>query len=331
VLPLPEEGKPEDFKGAVGTYTMTATIDNQTGIQNEPLTLHVKIKGSGYIEGLPEPEFSNMDGFQKYDTTVSQNLVKQDTLQGEKIFDFLLIPRRAGNLQIPSLHFSFFNPNDKHYHKLTTDPIQVSIAPAQAAPVASESSPLYGNKTIDKQEVVLTRKDIRYIKTDISLLKKDLLILDNKLFLSFLFLPLLVLLACFWIDRRNQKLQGDPQYARLKRAHGLARKKLAQARLHDQKGEEKEFYAAISKSLTEYVADKLNVQAAGLTSRQMIERLRDIHIPEETLTQLQKCLDECDYARFAPSTGNAQGRAGMLTAAEQIIFSIEKASREKKK
>ena len=63
----------------------------------------------------------------------------------------------------------------------------------------------------------------------------------------------------------------------------------------------------------------------------MIERLRDIHIPEETLTQLQKCLDECDYARFAPSTGNAQGRAGMLTAAEQIIFSIEKASREKKK
>ena len=51
-----------------------------------------------------------MEGFQKYDTTVSKNLTKQDSLQGEKCFDFLLIPRKAGNLQIPSLHFSFFNP-----------------------------------------------------------------------------------------------------------------------------------------------------------------------------------------------------------------------------
>ncbi len=330
VLPLPEEGKPKDFHGAVGKFTLSARIDNRTGVQNEPLTLHVKIKGTGYIEGLPEPEFSSMEGFQKYDTTVSQNLIKQDSLQGEKNFDFLLIPRRTGNLQIPSLHFCFFNPNDKQYHAVTTDPILVSVAPGQAAPAASEPSPLDGNKIINKQEVTLTRKDIRYIKTDISSLKKDLLLLDNKLFLSFLFLPLFLLLACFLMDRRSQKLQGDPRYARLKRAHGLARKKLAQARIHDQNGEEKEFYAAISKSLTEYVADKLNVQAAGLTSRQMVEHLQDIHISEETMAQLQKCLDECDYARFAPATGNAQGRASMLTAAEQVILNLEKATREKK-
>lgn len=330
VLPLPEKGKPQDFGGAVGKYTISARTDNQTGVQNEPLTLHVKIKGSGYIEGLPEPAFSSMEGFQKYDTTVTQNLSKQDTLQGEKCFDFLLIPRKTGNLQIPSLHFSFFNPNDKQYHTLTTDPILVSIAPGQAAPVASEATPLAGNKIVDKQEVTLTRKDIRYIKTDTKSLKKDFLILDNKLFLSFLFVPLLLLFACFWMDRRAQKLQGDPRYARLKRAHGLARKKLGQARLHDQKGEEKEFYVAISRALTEYVADKLNVQAAGLTSQQMVEQLQDIHIPEETLVQLQKCLDECDYARFAPPTGNAHGRESMLTAAEQVIFNLERATREKK-
>ena len=132
------------------------------------------------------------------------------------------------------------------------------------------------------------------------------------------------------MDRRTQKLQGDPRYARLKRAHRLARKKLDQARLHNQKGEEKEFYAAISKSLTEYIADKLNVQAAGLTSPQMIEQLQDMRIPEETLVQLQKCLDECDYARFAPATSNGQARESMLTAAEQVILSLEKATREKK-
>jgi len=330
VLPLPEEGKPKDFHGAVGKFTLSARIDNRTGVQNEPLTLHVRIKGTGYIEGLPEPEFSSMEGFQKYDTTVSQNLTKKDTLEGEKNFDFLLIPRKTGNLQIPSLHFCFFNPKDKQYHTVNTDPILVSVAPGQADPAASEPSSPDGNKIINKQEVTLTRKDIRYIKTDISSLKKDLLFLDNKLFLSFLFFPLFVLFACFWMDRRAQKLQGDPRYARLKRAHGLARKKLAQARLHNQKGEEKEFYAAISKSLTEYIADKLNVQAAGITSPQMIEQLRDMQIPEEMLTQFKKCLDECDYARFAPATSNDQTRESMLTAAEQVILSLEKATREKR-
>ncbi|MEW5802389.1 MAG: BatD family protein [bacterium] len=329
VLPLPEEGKPHDFRGAVGNFTFSAQTDNRSGVQNEPITLHARIKGTGYIEGLPEPEFSDLEGFQKYDTTVSQTLIKQDRLQGEKCFDFLLIPRKTGNLHVPSLHFSFFNPKDKKYHTLTTDPILVSIAPGQYT-AGADSTPIDENALVTKQEVTLNQKDIRYIKTDVKCLKKDLLLLNNTLFLSFLPFPLLLFIAVFWVDRRAQKFQGDPRYARLKRAHGLARKKLGQARVHDQKGEEKEFYAAISKSLTEYVADKLDAQAAGLTGRQMVERLLDMHIPKEVIDQLQQCLDECDYARFAPATSDARARKSMLSEAEQVICSIEKATREKK-
>lgn len=332
VLPLPEKGKPADFRGAVGKFTLSAKVDRKSGVQNEPITLHVRIKGAGYIESLPEPEFSTLEGFQKYDTTSTKNLIKQNELQGEKCFDFLLIPRNAGNLQIPSLHFSFFNPEDEKYHTLTTDPILVSIAPAapDQRTVTAGSPASGGNRApVYQQEVTLTRRDIQYIKTDLKFLKKDLFFFDNKVFLSFLLVPLLVLLACFVMDRRAQKLQGDQRYARLKRAHRLARKKLGQALLHDKKGEEKEFYAAVSKSLTEYAADKLNVQAAGLTSQQMVEQFQALGVTREVLTQLQHCLDECDYARFAAASSNGRARKSLLAEAEQVIYNLEKATREK--
>jgi len=337
VIPLPEEGKPANFSGAVGKFTLSAQVDTPKGIQNEPITLNVKIKGVGYIEGLPEPELSHLEGFQKYDTTTTQNLIKQNELRGEKCFDFLLIPRLAGNLQIPSLHFSFFNPEDGRYHTLSTDPILVSIAPAAAgesATAAAGSGSSFGSSgglRGSKQEVRPSRMDIRYIKEiEAKSLKKGLFLFRNKVFLSFLPAPLLLLIVCFLLDRRMRKFQSDQRYARLRRAGRLARKKLAEAVRHDKRGEEKEFYAAVSKSLTEYVADKLNLQAAGLTSQQMIEQLSALGVTEEVLTRLQHCLDECDYARFAPATSNGQARKNLLTEAEEVIFSLEKAIGEKK-
>ena len=53
ILPLPNKGKPKNFQGVVGNYTILASVDNQTCTQNEPLTFHIKIKGTGHIESIP--------------------------------------------------------------------------------------------------------------------------------------------------------------------------------------------------------------------------------------------------------------------------------------
>jgi len=325
VLPLPNKVKPKNFQGAVGNYSLSASVDNQTCTQNEPLTFHVKIAGTGHIESIPEPVFLEGEGFQKYETTSDQSIIKQDRVKGEKSFNFLLIPRKAGSLQIPLVNFSFFNPQDKKYHTLTTTPIAVTVAPAKnIAFEASASKSKQVKQIIDKQEITLMQKDIRYIKVNIKKLKKNNFILENKLYWCIILIPLMGLFLCFWIDRRKQKLQGDRRYARLRKAHRLAKKNLQAARVHDKKGEEKEFYEAIAKSLTDYVADKLNVQAAGLTSRLITERLQAIGVPKETLKALQNCLEDCDYARFAPSNGDAKVRKNLLAKAENIILKTEK-------
>ena len=325
VSPLPDKGKPKKFQGVVGNYAISAYVDNQTCTQNQPLTFHIKIEGTGHIESIPEPEFPEEEGFQKYETTSAQSIIKQDRVEGEKSFDFLLIPRKAGSLQIPSVDFSFFNPQNKKYHSLTTKPISVTVAPAKNIPFeASTSIPKQAKKIIDKQEITRMQEDIRYIKVNIKKLKKNNFIFKNNIFWCIICFPFMGLFLFFWIDRRKQKLQGDLRYARLRKAHRLAKKNLHAARIYDKKGEEKKFYAAIAKSLTDYVADKLNVQAAGLTNRSIAEQLQAIGVPEDTLKALQNCLDECDYARFAPTNGDAKARKNLLANAENIILKTEK-------
>ncbi|MGA1875868.1 MAG: BatD family protein [bacterium] len=330
VLPLPEKGRPDHFKGAVGDFTISAHVDSQAGVQNEPITLHVKIKGNGHIESIPQPDLQTSPGFQEYETTASQTISRHDRIEGEKNFDFLLIPRETGNLQIPPVTFSFFHPEKEKYYTLTTELITISVSPSQTRQTGV--SPLKNQgKVPDKREITLIQDDIRYIKTNVDNLRTVTFIFENKIYWCIMVIPLFGFLACFRIDRRRQKLLGDQAYARLKRAYRRAKKNLQQAQFYDKKGQEKEFYTAISKSLTEYVADKLNVQAAGLTNQHLTGQLKDRGVPGEILEQLERCLNTCDYARFAPTNGDAQARKDTLMETEHLITTIEKITRGREK
>lgn len=328
VLPLPEAGKPENFAGAVGQFSLAAHLDKSSGVQNQPLTLHVKIKGTGHIEGLQEPLFSELIGFQKYDTTISQAITRQGRIEGEKNFDLLLIPRETGDLQISPVTFSYFNPENKRYHKLSSKPINLSIEQATET-VTQTTEPLSIPQGTNQEEVKPLREDLHYIKENLTGFKKNIFILENKIFWCIILFPLFGLMACYLIDRRNRKLEGDIRSARFGRAHRLAKKTLQQARSFHKKGSDKEFYMAIAKSLTEYVADKLNVQAAGLTNQYIKDGLGSLGVSEETASKIQECLESCDYARFAPGSGEAQARERVLAEAEGLIMSTEKALKGK--
>lgn len=329
VLPLPKEGKPQHFKGTVGNYTLKAHVDNKKCVQNEPVTLHVQIKGTGHIESIPEPVLIETEGIQKYDTDVKQTMISKEKVSGEKTFDFLLIPRKSGDLQIPSVHFSFFDPKNKRYVPLTSQPIEIFVAPTALSTVSTVSATQKQSKNINKQDVTIVQEDIRFIRTNLKGLKKNNFFFENKIYWCIIIFPFLGLILCFWLDRRTQKIQADKGYARLKQALRKVKKNLQKARLYDKKGEEKEFYAAIAKSLTEYIADKFNMQAAGLTNHLITQELQKIGAPEETTKNLQNCFDDCDYARFAPSNGDAKARKKMLKKVEQVILQTEKAVKGK--
>jgi hypothetical protein len=133
VSPLPDEGKGAYFTGGVGEFDITASVDQNQIKSNAPLTLKVSVKGRGNASLIEFPKINWPKEFKFYE---SQGRSKNQG-QGvtEKIFEVVLVPLQTGELTIPSIPFEFFNTSTRSYSLKKTEPIRISVAQGEAAPM----------------------------------------------------------------------------------------------------------------------------------------------------------------------------------------------------
>ena len=326
VLPLPEMGKPENFAGAVGNFKLKVSMDRKEVQVGEPITLKMKISGAGNVKSVGKPTLPELNDFRIYDSGSSEDISKDNYLvQGVKTYEMVLIPKKAGKYSIPPLEFCFFDPKRKTYKTLRSDPILITALPgAQISPTEMAQ--------LSQQEIGQAIKDIRYIKLSTSQLKNqgDHLY-KNPLFLFFQLIPLLAFAISWRYQKHQEKLNSDVGYARLKRAHKLAKKKLGEAKKlisTDLKAQNswksKEFYSEVAKAMIGYVGDKLNLPAYGLTKERIEFELSSRGIEKEKIDNLLKLLDSCDYARFAPGSSGVGEMKRFLSLVEKAVVDLEK-------
>jgi hypothetical protein len=326
VLPLPEISKPEDFKGTVGNFKLKVSADKKEVEVGEPITLTMKISGAGNVKSVGKPTLPELKDFRIYDSGSSENISKKNYLvQGVKTYEMVLIPKKAGKYSIPPLEFPFFDPKSKSYKTLRSEPILITALPgAQASPTEMAK--------LSQQEIGQAIKDIRYIKLSTSQLKNqgDHLY-KNPLFLFFQLIPLLAFAISWRYQKHQEKLNSDVGYARMKRAHKLAKKRLGQAKKlisTDLKAQNswrsKEFYGEVAKAMIGYVGDKLNLPAYGLTKERIEFELSSRGIKKEKIDNLLKLLDSCDYARFAPGLSGVGEMKRFLSLVEKALVDLER-------
>ncbi len=318
VLPLPEMGKPENFAGTVGSFSMKAGVDRKEVEVGEPITLKMQISGTGNVKSVGKPEVPELKDFRIYDSGSSENISKKDYLvQGVKSYEMVLIPKKAGNYNFPSLEFSFFEPKTKTYKVLRSNPILISALPgAQVSPTQMAE--------LSKQEIGYAVKDIRYIKLSASQLKNQGgHLYKNPLFLFFQLIPLLVLVVAWRYQRHQNKLNSDVAYARTRRAGKLARKRLKDAGRLISAEKSKEFYSEVARAMIGYVGDKLNLPAYGLTKDRIELELSCGGVEKEKIDNLLRLLDSCDYARFAPGSSEVAEMKRFLNSVEKAIVDLE--------
>jgi hypothetical protein len=133
VLPLPMEGQPKDFGGAVGDFQVSSDISPASVAAGNPLTLRLHIRGAGNFDRVDSAMFDHLDHWKTY--PAKSSFTPSDTVgyQGEKVFEQPLIAAQPGEQYIPGLEFSFFNPNTRHYEHARTPPIKVTIAASLAS------------------------------------------------------------------------------------------------------------------------------------------------------------------------------------------------------
>jgi hypothetical protein len=318
VLPLPDEGKPEDFKGSVGDFVMRASVDNKKVEAGQPITMKITISGKGNIKSVSEPVLPELEDFRVYSSGSSENISKEEyTLQGTKTYEEVLIPKEAGNYTIPPLSFSYFDLKTREYKTLKTDPTVITSLPA------AESGP-FAATPISKSEIGVVPKDIRHIKSVPDVLEKHGgALYKSPLFLLMQLLPLAALVIVLNYKRHQEKLNSDVAYARLRKSHKLAKKRLSEAKKLLSLEKKDEFYSEIAKAITLYIGDKLNKPGYGLTKDQIISELTQKGVVKERIDETIQLLEQCDYARFAPTSSGIDEMDDFLKSVEKAIVKLE--------
>ena len=166
--------------------------------------------------------------------------------------------------------------------------------------------------------------DIRHIKAAPPALAVDHTSLTAQpLYWMGWIVPLLVAAGVWIWERRQRRLSGDVAYARAQRARRRAKKRLAQARQAIDTDPDAT-YAAVARALTDYVGDKFNLPAAGLTHDAIRQVLAEQAIPEDVIDRTLACLTWADSGRFAPGAAG-RGAGALVSEAETILTALEDA------
>jgi hypothetical protein len=130
VLPLPEQGKPAGFGGAVGTFKISADISSAKNTAGDPLTLRMHVTGAGNFDRVESSMLGSDAQWKTYEPKAAFNPTDPVGYRGEKIFEQPLIATRPGNHTIPALNFNYFDPGTGRYETARSSPLTVAVSPA---------------------------------------------------------------------------------------------------------------------------------------------------------------------------------------------------------
>ena len=321
VLPLPESGKPDNFSGLVGDFKVHSSIDKETVPANEAISYKVKLSGMGLLKFLDKLPVTFSPDFEVYEPKIDESVSKTGAmLTSNKEFDYVIIPRVAGEQRIKPVQLSYFNPADKKYHYLTVPEYKITVTPGKDLGLGVGSGTV-----LSKEEVQLLGEDIRFIKDNLSDLTPIGYLPYRQMWFYLAFILPTLFLGIAWIYRNHlEKMSTNVQYARSRKAHKQAQARLKEARSFLKQQQAGEFYGSISASLIGYVADKTNRPAAGLLRDEVVQLLRKNKVEQSLEADYLKCLDEADYRRFAPGEAGANEMQEFYRKTEKVLVALEK-------
>lgn len=309
VKPLPTEGRPASFNGAVGHFTMTATADKKDLSTDDALTLKVTIAGQGNVNLLNPPPLNIPSAFEKYDPTLSDNIDKNSNpLSGSRIFQYVLMPQEKGEHTLPPVEFSYFDPSANAYKTLLSSAFPLHIIAGKLTKREKED---FGGKT-----------ELGSIRTSgLRWSKNSPFFFGKPLFWILLLLPLLGVAGMAWYRKRENFRQSNVAMLKHKHANKVALKRLELAARYLREGKDKAFYEETSRATWGYLSHKLKIPMAEL-SKQVVQDKLGGRLKDTTSQQLIELIDRCETALYAPVSSN-EHRQDAYQQAVQVISSVE--------
>jgi hypothetical protein len=311
--------KPEDFSGIVGKLDIKSTLSKDSVNVNDAVNYKIIISGAGNLKIAEAPKLKLPPDIELYDPKVTDNIRNSaGGSNGQKIFDFLLIPRHYGDYTIPAVTYSYFNTSTGNYEQLTTKEFHFH------ARKGTEQAPgitVYGG--VSREDVKYVGKDIRFIKTETGKFTRSAnVIYLKRSFYSAYGFAFLIFISILFIRREHIRRNSDLSAVKNRKAGKMAAQRLKAASECMKHNETDRFYEEILKAVWGYLSDKLNIPLSDLNRVNVMTVLKEKGIEDDLLNKLTNILEVCEYARFAPSSAGS-GIHEIYEGAGSFIKTIE--------
>jgi len=278
VKPLPLTGKPFSFDGAVGKFTISASIPKMQIAAGETAALQVILKGQGNMTLINAPQVQWPTGTEGYEPTVKESLDKTIApISGSKLFEYTFTAKQAGTVVIPPIEFSYFDPAANAYKIIHTDSIVAQISQS-----LKKSKPFTTDKKQDIDGDGLRLSKLLWILPVLAIAVLVLLLTGKKK--KAVKRPSGIIPVAP-VSEQTTPHAADPfEGAR----HALA---AVNSQL---------FYKETGRATWQILSEKFHLTSSELSKPVVVRLLQQSNAPVETIQLLEKVLNDCELALYTP-------------------------------
>ncbi len=303
VKPLPEVGKPDGFKGAVGNFTIDAVLQKDSFTADETAKLFVTITGEGNMHLLTLPDIKWASNFEVFDTKISDNTDNKTVpVSGSKTFEVLFAVNKEGVYIIPSITFSYFDPTTESYKNSLTKSISFNITKGKKNAVGVNSKDKETSEKISIFETLINYKSI-------------LLLFAAGLIIAGLIL---------WMTKEKKVVakyasENATKSAQEKSANYHTRQNpLTKTEDCLFRNECTSFYNIINDEMKIFLARRFNILLEELNNKRLAIEMDKAGISNEIILQIQEVVKDIEWRLYTPYERNEELNQ-MYTRAQNLV------------
>lgn len=311
VKALPALSRPESFDGAVGNFSIEATIDKNEIALNDAALLRVIIKGEGNFDVINTPLVHWPKDMEAYEPDIKENILKTVApMRGYKTFAFTVMPKRTGIIAIPPVEFSYFDPQSGRYKTAKTEAVVIHAVPVVQKNASGAATIMAGYEESTETGT-------------------------NRLWIVAAAVVLLGLFG-FFLFRYIRFPVSTPVLASVKNGghkaiplhqeapgSGILSNPLFRARLMLIQQNGQGFYSELGKALWNYMNEKLQLTGTYTDKTEIVQQMKTKGFDDITITQFQLLAQQCEVALYTPAINEAEMQA-VYDLAEDLIDNLSK-------
>ena len=316
-------GAPASFTGAVGSFSMKASLPPTELQANSAASYNVEIAGTGNLTFLQQPKLELPSSFELYNVRSTESIQTSTAgTKGYRRFEYPFIARAEGEYDIKPIEFTYFSPEKESYITLSSEALHINITPDPQAGSSLTTQIISG---VAKENVRQLGSDIRFIKLGRAQLHSSAspLMLSSTYF-TLLTLILVAFVALYYTLRRRIRDSHNTVLIRTRRANKVAVQRFRMAEKYMCENNRHAFYEEMLRALWGYMSDKLNIPVSSLTKENIREELQRKGCPNDVAKLYTDIISRCDEAQYSPIESVQMNRVyeegvGIISRIESII------------